>query len=397
MHLPIAPSGNARVQSIDLIRGVAIILMALDHVRDFFHYDTFFYDPTDLSQTTPALFLTRFITHFCAPVFCFLAGTSAFFVGRKKDRPTLAIWLMKRGLWLIFAEFTFIAFAWYFKINTAFIDLSVIWCLGVSMVFLAGLIFLRKQLVIPLSLFLIFGHNLFDAFRPALNGLPATLWMIFHYQGEIDLGFIRLIVVYPLMPWIGLMAMGYFFGELYVSTVDAARRKRILYVIGSALILLFLVFRVTNIYGDLRPWESQPTALYSFLSILNVTKYPPSFAFICITMGPVMFLLAAAENFRGRWTTPVITIGRVPMFFYIVHLYLIHVLAGFAAAVTGFAFSDMRLDVWIAFATHLKGYGFSLPVVYVVWIGIILMMYPLCKWYYNYKSRHNEKVWLSYI
>jgi uncharacterized membrane protein len=304
---------------------------------------------------------------------------------------------MKRGLWLIFAEITFIAFAWYFRINTAFIDLAVIWCLGVSMIFLSGLIFLPKQLVIALSLFLIFGHNLFDLFKPALDNLPGKLWMILHYEGEINLGFIRLNVVYPLMPWIGLMAMGYYFGELYLPTVDPARRKRILYIIGSALIVLFLMFRVTNIYGNLHPWEIQPTALYSFLSILNVTKYPPSLAFTCITMGPVMFLLAAAENFHGRWTTPVITIGRVPMFFYIVHIYLIHLLAGFAAALTGFSFSDMAVDVWIPFATHLKGYGFSLLVVYVVWIGIILMMYPLCKWYYHYKSVHTEKVWLSYI
>ena len=388
---------NKRVQSIDLLRGLVMILMALDHTRDYFHYDSFFYDPTDLSQTTVTLFFTRFITHFCAPVFSFLAGTSAFFVGRKKNKNDLSVWLLKRGSWLVLVEFIIVNFGWYFKLNTTFIDLAVIWCLGVSMVFLAGMIRLPKFLAICIALFLVFGHNLFDGFKPAPDDLLGKLWYIFHIEGEFKIGSFTVYTVYPLIPWIGLMTLGYYFGQLYLPSFENKKRIKILYSTGFLLILLFCIFRISNLYGDLHPWVKQPTFSYSILSVLNVTKYPPSFSFICITMGPALIFLAAAENFKHRLAKIFITVGQVPMFFYIVHIYLIHLLALIAALATGYKFSDMILSIWIPFSEDLKGYGFSLPIVYLIWLGIIIVLYPVCKKYNRYKQENKEKWWLSYL
>ncbi|WP_083478332.1 DUF1624 domain-containing protein [Lacinutrix himadriensis] len=388
---------NKRIQSIDLLRGLVILLMALDHVRDYFHYDSFMYDPSDLTQTTVPIFFTRFITHLCAPVFCFLAGTSAFFVGQKKDLNSLSVWLLKRGLWLIIVEFTIVNFGWYFKFNTTFIDLAVIWCLGASMIFLAGLIRLPKSMAILIALFFVFGHNLFDSFKPIPNDIFSKLWYVFHVEGEFKLGSLTVYSVYPLMPWIGLMTLGYFLGQLYLPTFNSKKRIKILYGAGILLLVLFLVFRISNLYGDLHPWTKQNSLTYSILSILKVTKYPPSFAFICITIGPALILLAAFENFKNSLSKIFITIGQVPMFFYVVHIYIIHVVAIFAALATGYQFSDMILNVWIPFSPDLKGYGFSLPIVYLVWLGILVVLYPITKKYNRYKKDNKDKWWLSYL
>lgn len=388
---------SKRIQSIDLLRGLVILLMALDHVRDYFHYDSFMYDPSDLTQTTVPVFFTRFITHICAPVFCFLAGTSAFFVGQKKDLNSLSVWLLKRGLWLIIVEFTIVNFGWYFKFNTTFIDLAVIWCLGASMIFLAGLIRLPKSMAILIALFFVFGHNLFDSFKPIPNDIFSKLWYVFHVEGEFKLGSLTVYTVYPLMPWIGLMTLGYFLGQLYLPTLNSKKRIKILYGAGILLIVLFAVFRISNLYGDLHPWTKQNSLTYSILAILNVTKYPPSFAFICITIGPALIFLAAFENLKNRLSKIFITIGQVPMFFYVVHIYIIHVVAIFAALATGYQFSDMILDIWIPFSPDLKGYGFSLPIVYLVWLGILVALYPITKRYNRYKKDNKDKWWLSYL
>lgn len=388
---------NKRIQSIDLLRGLVMILMALDHVRDYFNYDSFLFDPTDLSQTTVPLFISRFITHFCAPVFCFLAGTSAFFVGKKKNKNALSVWLLKRGAWLVFAEFVIVNFGWYFKFNTNFIDLAVIWCLGASMIFLALMIRLPKSIAITIALFLVFGHNLFDGFKPTPDDFLSKLWYVFHVEGEFNIGSLTVYVVYPLMPWIGLMTVGYYFGQLYQPSFESKKRIKILFSMGMMLIILFAVFRISNIYGDLHPWEKQNSLSFSILSVLNVTKYPPSFAFICITIGAALLFLAAAENWKNKISQAFVTVGQVPMFFYIVHIYVIHLLATLAAVATGYKFSDMILDIWIPFSKDLKGYGFSLPVVYLVWLSIILILYPLCKKYNRYKKENKHQWWLSYL
>ncbi len=388
---------NKRIQSIDLIRGSVMLLMALDHIRDYLHYDSFMYDPTDLSQTTVPVFLTRFITNICAPVFCFLAGTSAFFVGAKKNVNSLSIWLFKRGLWLVIVEFTIVNFGWYFKFNTTFIDLAVIWCLGVSMIFLAGLIRLPKTIAILIALLLVFGHNMLDSFKPIPDDFLSKLWYVFHVEGEFKLGSFTVYTVYPLMSWIGLMTLGYYFGQLYQPSFNNKKRINILYGTGIFLIILFSLFRISNLYGDLHPWVKQNTIQYSILSVLNVTKYPPSFSFICITIGPALIFLAAAENFRNKLSKVFITVGQVPMFFYILHIYVLHLVAIVAVVASGYKFSDMILNIWIPFNTHLKGYGFSLPVVYLIWLGIIIALYPLCKIYNRYKKENKHKWWLSYL
>ncbi len=374
-----------------------MLLMALDHVRDYFHHDAFIYDPTDLEKTTVPVFLTRFITHYCAPVFCFLAGTSAFFVGISKGKNTLSTWLIKRGIWLVIAEITIVKFGWYFKLNYSFLDLAVIWSLGVSMIFLSGFIRLPKTIALLIAFVFVFGHNLWDAYTPIPNDTFGKIWSLLHVQGEIKLGTLSVYVVYPLIPWIGLMTLGYYLGELYLPSFDGARRRKLLLSTGFVLIVLFLIFRIPNLYGDLRPWTIQDTMAKNVLAVLNVTKYPPSFAYICITIGPALLLLALLENVKSNLSRLFITVGQVPMFFYIVHIYAIHFVAIFAAIATGYHFSDMILDTWIAFSPPLKGYGFSLFVVYLVWISILILLYPLCQKYNQYKRRHKNQWWLSYL
>jgi uncharacterized membrane protein len=252
-------------------------------------------------------------------------------------------------------------------------------------------------MAILIALFFVFGHNLFDSFKPIPNDIFSKLWYILHVEGEFQLGALTVYTVYPLIPWIGLMTLGYFLGQFYLPTFNNKKRIKILYGTGILLIVLFAIFRISNLYGDLHPWTKQNSLTYSILAILNVTKYPPSFAFICITIGPALIFLAVFENLKNRLSKIFITIGQVPMFFYVVHIYIIHVVAIFAALATGYQFSDMILDIWIPFSPDLKGYGFSLPIVYLVWLGILVALYPVTKRYNHYKKDNKDKWWLSYL
>lgn len=392
-----ASLGKPRITSIDMLRGLVMLLMALDHSRDYLHYDVFFYDPTDLAQTTVPVFFTRLITHLCAPVFCFLAGTSAFFVGLKTNSRSLSAWLIKRGVWLIIVEFTIMKFAWYFRLDVSFFDLGVIWCLGACMIVLAGMIHLPARLAIGIALLLVFGHNLLDNFQPAPDNFINRLWYILHIEGAFTIGGTTLYIVYPLIPWIGLMTLGYYFGRLYLPEVESKKRMRLLNAGGAILLLTFAVFRISNVYGDLHPWVKQDSIMYSILSILNVTKYPPSFSYICLTMGGALLLLSAFEHIKNAFSSILITIGRVPMFFYIIHVYVIHLVAMAACVALGFPASEMILRIWVPFNTALQGYGFTLPVVYVIWLCIMIALYPVCKWYDAYKQSHKNIWWLSYV
>lgn len=386
-----------RIESVDILRGVVMVLMALDHVRDFFHFDAFIYDPTDLSKTTPLLFFTRFITHLCAPVFCFLAGTSAYFTGKRRSRNSLSKWLLTRGLWLILLEFTIVRLGWYFKINPTFLDFLVIWSLGISMIFLAGLIHLPRILSISLALFFVFGHNLLDNVHFTDGTMADMIWSFFHEMTIIKFENFTFYIIYPVMPWIGLMALGYYTGKIFDSNVVRQKRIRYLSAAGLILLALFAIFRGSNIYGDPRPWTDQNNPMFSFLSVLNVSKYPPSFSYICITMGLALLLLALFESLKNKLLNPFRIIGQVPLFFYILHIYLIHFLALIAAVGTGFTIEDMLLETWVGFTSELKGYGFSLSIVYLVWIIVVLLLYPLCVAYNRYRIRHPEKKWLSYL
>ncbi len=389
---------SARIESIDLLRGIVMIVMALDHVRDYFHADAFLYDPTDMSKTSVILFFTRWVTHFCAPVFIFLAGTSAFLIGLRRSKKDLSGFLLKRGLWLVFLELTIVNFAWFFNFHFSLITLFVIWALGIGMIILAGAIHLPFKITLAIGLLMVVGHNLLDGFRIEGDGASAILWSMVHqFQGFSLSQDFFLFIAYPLVPWVGVMLLGYCFGFFYQSSYSRESRKQMLLYVGFGLVALFVVIRFINGYGDPNHWSVQPSPVFTVLSFLNVTKYPPSLLYLLVTLGPAILFLAISENYFGTAAQRVKILGRVPMFYYLLHLYLIHLLALVAAMLTGYDASDMVFDTWVTNSPNLAGYGFSLWVVYVVWIGVVVILYPLCKWYDRYKIEQRSKWWLSYL
>jgi uncharacterized membrane protein len=392
IHLQSNKLVSTRIESIDLLRGIVMIIMALDHVRDYFHADAFLFNPLDLQKTNVALFATRWITHLCAPVFVFLAGTSAFLVGSRKGKSELSSFLLKRGLWLIVLEFTVINFAWFFNINFELMALTVIWALAISMIVLGITIYLPFRIILALGIILVFGHNLLDSIH-----IDSVWWSLLHEQSGFQLGHFFVYVGYPLLPWIGTMFLGYCFGSLYLPSVKPEQRKKLLLQLGIAATLLFVVLRITDVYGEPYKWTAQESGTFTFLSFMNVTKYPPSLLYLLITLGPSLIFLALSENLKGKISQYVISLGRVPMFYYIVHIAFVHFIALFAAKATGFDFSDMVFNTWVTDSPDLKGYGFSLGVTYLVWIAVVLVLMPLCIWYDGYKIRNKEKWWLSYL
>jgi uncharacterized membrane protein len=393
----IAVKSSKRIESVDLLRGIIMIIMALDHVRDYFHAGAFLFDPTDLSKTTTVLFFTRWITHFCAPVFMLLSGISAYLVGMKKGKKYLSKFLLTRGLWLIFLEFTIVSFGWYFDIHFTAIDFLVIWALGVSMIFLAAIIYLPLPWIIITSLIIVFGHNLLDSIHVPGTGPASFFWAMLHEQQLFEYGDHLFFIGYPLVPWIAVMALGYCIGNIYNNEFNSAKRKKILAELGGAALLLFVILRFSNMYGDSSPWSSQSGTLFTMLSFINVSKYPPSLLYLLITCGPALLFLAYSENAKSWFSTQLKMIGRVAMFYYLVHLYIIHLLAMAATYLCGFKWSDMVLTFWVSFSPNLKGYGFSLGFVYAVWFVVIVMLYFLCRWYDSYKRSHVQYWWLSYL
>ncbi len=388
-----APAKN-RIESIDLLKGLVMVVMALDHCRDYVHSGARIFDPTDPLHTTWAIYFTRWITHFCAPVFSFLAGTSAFMVGRRKTVGELSGFLFKRGLWLVFIEFTVINFAWFFDPLFHNPSLVTIWSLGISMIVLAGLVYLPRNIILAFSLILIFGHNLFDGVR--LDG--NVLWAILHRFEVFPLSdTYSFNVFYPVVPWVAVMSLGYCFGSFYDSPFDTSKRKRMLNIIGLITIALFILIRYINIYGDPTPWTHYASFGQILMSFLNPNKYPPSLLYLLMTLGPAMIFLANSENLRGRVVNFFSTFGRVPFFYYILHIYLIHFIAMMLAQYSGFGWRSMINTQWVTESPALKGYGFSLSMVYLVWISIIAALYPLCKKFDRYKIGHKEKWWLSYL
>ena len=397
-RINVQPPKTIRVESIDLLRGLIMIIMALDHVRDYFHAAAFTDDPLNLATTTPILYFTRWITHFCAPLFMFLSGTSAFLVGTRKGKKALSKFLFIRGLWLIILELTVINFAWFFNIHFTTVFTGVIWALGASMIALAALVYLPIPAILTVSLVMIFGHNLLDAVSVPGTGLKAYLWALLHQQNFFQKNGYSLFPAYPIVPWIGVMAAGYCLGNIYSKEVRAEKRKRILLLLGSSAILLFAILRYVNVYGDSAHWSSQKIGLLTFFSFMNVSKYPPSLFYVLITVGPGLLFLAFSEHWNSWVAQKIKVIGRVPLFYYLVHLYLIHIAAMVATNFCGHKWSDMSpLTTWVSFEPKLQGYGFSLGVVYAVWAALIIVLYFLCKWYDGYKSAHKEKWWLSYL
>jgi len=381
-----------RLDSIDLLRGLVMVVMALDHVRDYFSESRF--DPLDLSQTTIPLALTRLITHFCAPVFMFLAGTGAYLsMTRGKSRPALSRFLLTRGLWLVFLEMTFVRLGWEFNLNYSLAFVQVIWALGWSMIALSALVYLPSRIVGGFGLAMILTHNLFDGVKAGGLGIFGWPWQVLHVFGPIVYAPGRVFfIAYPLIPWIGVMAAGFAFGEIF--TLDRARRSRILYALGGGLIVLFALVRGFDFYGDPLPWSVQAREGMSLISFLNCQKYPPSLLYLAMTLGPAIALLPLLERWKGKVAGFFLVYGRVPMFYYILHIYLIHLLAVVTAALMGlnvrFLFSAPF------FNTPPPGWGFGLPAVYAFWAVTVFSLYPLCRWFARVKSRRKDP-WLSYL
>ena len=383
-----------RIESIDLLKGLVMVIMALDHVRDYFHYSAFYFDATDPTQTTWPIFLTRFITHFCAPAFSFLAGVSAFMIGKRKPINELSGFLIKRGLWLVFVEIIIINFAWKFDIQFSHIGLQTIWSLGVSMIVLAGLIYLPKKLILAFSLVIIFGHNTLDNIH--FDG--SYLWAMLHERQKFEFAKGHTVIfAYSLLPWIAVISLGYCFGSLYDSSFDVQKRKRLLNGLGLAILILFIILIAFNTYGDPVHWSNYGDTSKTLMSILNVNKYPPSLLYLLITLGCSFLFLANTEKLKGKVVDFFCVFGRVPFFYYILHIYLIHLFAAFAAYFTGFGWKALVLPTFITRVEALKGYGFNLIIVYLVWILVIALLYPLCKKFDAYKQSHKEKGWLSYL
>ena len=385
---------TTRIESLDLLKGLVMVIMALDHVRDYFHYEAFFFDPTDPDKTNAAIYFTRWITHYCAPAFSFLAGISAFLVGRRKSKKDLSLFLLSRGIWLVFIEVSVVGFAWFFDIEFGTIALQVIWSLGISMIVLALFIHLPLKVILIMSLIIIFGHNALDY----LHMERSVWWGIVHEFNVFRLDSGKVLVTgYPLLPWIGVMSLGYYFGKFYDTDFSAEKRRKAFNIIGIAAIMLFFTIRLINGYGNPKHWQAYEELSKTVFSFMDPLKYPPSLAYLLMTLGPALLVLANTEQLRGRISYFFKVFGRVPFFYYILHLYVIHGLAVITAELTGFGWESMILKKWVTLSEQLDGYGFSLPYVYLIWILVVLALYPLCKKFSEYKMAHKEKKWLSYF
>ena len=382
---------RTRIESIDVLRGVVMILMAIDHTRDFFGQPGI--NPTDLTTTTIPLFFTRWITHFCAPTFCLLTGTGAFLAGRRKSKPELSRFLFTRGLWLIFLEVTVCrCLGWSFNFDYHITALLVLWSLGCSMIVLSALIYLPKAAILTFGVVMIAGHNLLDPL-PWRN----WFWSILHVPNVlVATPRFSLFVGYVLIPWVGVAAVGYSLGQIY--TWPAERRKPVLLRLGLGLIAAFIVLRAINIYGDPLPWSHQQSPVFTFLSFIGTTKYPPSLLFLLMTLGPALLLLYSMESTVPSWLQPALIFGKVPMFYYLLHITLIHIIAVVVCYTRyGHAYWMFQTPNFRSFpvATPPR-WGFSLPIVYLIWAIVVIALYPLCRWFAALRQRRTE-VWLSYL
>ena len=389
---------SPRIQSIDILRGLVMVVMALDHVRDYYHINAMMGNyPENMESTNLVLFGTRFITHYCAPVFVFLAGTSAFLYGQSRSTGNLAKFLITRGIWLIFMEIVVNDFIWWFDISYGMINLQVIWAIGICMIVLGVLIYLPRKILLIIGLLIVFGHNALDGIVREGQDPISVLWYFMHQMQGFSVGERYVWFSYPVLPWIGVMILGYCFGDFYRKNADPTVRKKWLLRIGLGAVALFFVLRGWNIYGDLAPWTEQATTEKTIISFFNVTKYPPSLSFLLITLGPALLFLLAIEKVQNKITDFFLVFGRVPFFYYFVHILVIHLGAMLGLIITGKDWKLMILDNETFGSGALQGYGYSLLTVYLVWIGIVALLYPLCKKYMKYKAANRDKWWLSYL
>jgi uncharacterized membrane protein len=392
----ISLQARGRVGSLDIVRGIAMILMAIDHVR--------VYSGLPPGGPTPGIFFTRWVTHFVAPAFVFLAGTGAFLLGKKlDDKRALSHFLLTRGIWLIFLELTVIRVAWTFNLDFShYLLAGVIWMIGWCMILMAAAVHLPTQVVGALGIAIIALHNVTDLFAGQLDKAfgdagPGWLLQVLYFGGVFKLGASGppLFVLFVIVPWIGVMMAGYAFGR--AMELDAERRQRLCLWMGIVLTALFVCLRFVGVYGDPRSWAEATTKMPSYLAFLATSKYPASLEFLCMTLGPMFIALALAERWRGRAADAIATFGRVPFFYYLLHIPLIHV----AACIVSLA-REGRVDPWL-FANHPMnpgpapaGYVWSLPLLYLVFALCVAALYVPCRWYARLKAERKSR-WLSYL
>jgi uncharacterized membrane protein len=390
-----------RVDSIDALRGTIMIIMALDHVRDMIHRGAMSSSPTDLATTTPILFLTRWITHICAPVFMFTAGLGVYlWWQRGRTKGQLSRYLATRGLWLVFLEITVMRLAYNFDFAQSYpILLIILWALGACMIVMSALVWLPVRMLAALSVATIALHNLLDGIQASSFGSGAPLWNVLHQPGAFPIGSALVIVGYPLIPWVAVMALGFSFGPLF--QMEAGKRRRYLLGIGAAMTVAFLVVRGINVYGDPAPWSAQRSATFTLLSFLNTTKYPPSLAFLLMTLGPALIMLGLFDRMSFRSSNPVIVFGRVPLFYFVTHFYLAHIasvllaIAKYGSAAWAFVFHPVP-SMGGPVKRFPPDFGFDLWVAYAVWAAIVIGLYPACRWFAGVKARRKDW-WLSYL
>jgi uncharacterized membrane protein len=388
--------GSRRLESVDVLRGIVMILMALDHTRDFLGSQAV--SPTDLSKASAGMFLTRFVTHICAPVFFLLTGTGACLALRSKSRSELSRFLLTRGVWLIILEVTvFRCLAMQFNFDYHMTMLVVLWALGWAMIALSALVYLPKWAVGAIGTAIIAGHNLLDSLPSASFGKLAPLWNILHAPGPVfSSGNHMVFVAYPLIPWVGVTAAGFSLGQVFDWPAD--RRRKFLLRLGLGLVAAFIVFRAINSYGDPLPWSAQKSPAFTVLSFLNTNKYPPSLLFLLMTLGPAMLLLRALDDRTPQWLRPALVYGRVPLFYFVLHFALIHLAA---VVVCQVRFGQIRNLFESPDPSEYPfnappGWGFGLPGVYLSWALVVIALYPLCAWFAALKQRRND-AWISYL
>jgi uncharacterized membrane protein len=387
-----------RITSIDIMRGIVMVIMALDHARDFFHAEAFVFDPTDLNKTTAFLFLTRFITHFCAPTFVLLAGTAVFISQQRKSKKQMSYFLLTRGLWLVLLEVTVVRFSMLFQLHYDVSVFQVIWAIGFSMVLLAGVIHLPFKAIFVLGLIIVFGHDFLHAITLQSGDPFLIAWTFIHQANFVEVFPGKFAFVpYPFLPWFGIMLLGYCLGRWYTGGFDSRRRKKLLLRTGIFALALFVLLRFFNFYGDPASWSPQEDVVFTFLSFINVTKYPVSLQYTLLTLGPVLVILSWLEKGRPQALRPFVAIGRVPLFYYILHFYLLHSAALILYMIrSGKGLSEIDFHFNAGFGGLPRGDGYPLIGAYIAWITVVLILYPLCRWYNSYKSTHHNW-WLSYL
>jgi uncharacterized membrane protein len=375
-----------------------MIIMALDHARHIFHEPAMIDEPTNLATTTPILFFTRWITHFCAPVFLFLSGVSAYISGQKKTKVQLSSFLIKRGVWLLVVELVIITFGLSFNPAYNLFFLQVIWAIGWSMIILGLLVRTSWTVIILVGAIIFFVHNALDYVEIPGNGIASVLWnVLFTSSGKIyAVGEGRsILVLYAILPWTAIMIAGFVAGRLYRPGYDKNKRKDILLFSGMLLLAFYIILRMTNGYGDPMPWSEQKNAVYTFLSFLNVAKYPVSLQYSCMTLGPALITLALVEKIKNRLVNAISIFGRVPFFYYVLHFYVLHVLCVALFFISGYGWDKVIDENSFMFFRPLD-FGFGLSIVYIIWVAVVLILYWPCKWFSRYKKTHKQW-WLSYV